>query len=70
MEALIQLFQNNLNIYIKIILKKLIYNSNSFASFNRDYNSIIEDTDIVHIFGIWRPFHIRAYLASKNLKKL
>lgn len=61
-EQLKYLYKNNIKI-------ELIYNSNSFAKFNRDYNSIIEDTDIVHIFGIWRPFHIRAYLASKKFKK-
>ena len=61
-EQLKYLYKNNINV-------ELIYNSNSFTSFHRDYNSIIEDTDIVHIFGIWRPFHIRAYLASKKFKK-
>ena len=57
------------HLYKNGIEAELIFNSNTFTKFDRDYNSIIANTDIVHIFGIWRPFHIRAFLASKKFKK-
>tara|TARA_X000000950_G_scaffold247616_1_gene306028 strand:- start:13216 stop:14250 length:1035 start_codon:yes stop_codon:yes gene_type:complete len=61
-EQLKYLYKNNVD-------AELIFNTNSFKKFSRDYKSIIKNTDIVHIFGIWRPFHIKAFIASKKLKK-
>lgn len=61
-EQLNYLYKNNIDI-------ELIYTSNSFTVLKRDYKKIIKNTDLVHIFGIWRPFHIRAFYASKKLNK-
>ncbi len=61
-EQLHYLYKNNIDV-------ELIYNSNSFVKYNRDYRLILNNTDIVHIFGIWRPFHIKAFNSSKKLKK-
>lgn len=57
-----QLYKNGISV-------DLVYSSNSFTKFKRDYNLIFKNTDIVHIFGIWRPFQIKAFLAAKKNKK-
>lgn len=56
------LYKNNINI-------KVLYNSNSFGKFNRNYSEIFKRIDLVHIFGIWRPKIIFAFLQAKKQKK-
>ena len=51
------------------IKNKLIYeNSNNFK-YNLDLKYIIRDFDIIHIYGIWRPFLIKVFIIAKLLKK-
>ncbi len=53
----------------KNIKTKLIFNKTNFYKFNLDLHFVINDYDIVHIYGMWRPFLIRVYLLAKKLKK-
>ena len=53
----------------KNITTKLIFKKTDHFSFSIDLNYIIKDFDIVHIYGMWRPFLIRVYLLAKKLKK-
>ena len=56
------------NLYKNNIELKLIYNSNSFSSFNRNYYEIFRKVDLVHIFGIWRPKIISAFFNARKAK--
>ena len=40
----------------KNITTKLIFKKTDHFSFSIDLNYIIKDFDIVHIYGMWRPF--------------
>ena len=53
----------------KNIKNKLIYRSTNNYKYNLDLKAIIEDYDIVHIYGIWRPFLVKVFLVAKLLKK-
>jgi len=53
----------------KNIKNKLIYKSSNNYNYNLDLKPIIEDYDIVHIYGIWRPFLAKVFLIAKLLKK-
>ena len=53
----------------KKIQNKLIYKSTNNFNFNLDLKYIIKDYDIIHIYGIWRPFLFNVFLISKKLKK-
>ncbi len=53
----------------KNIENKLIYRSSNSYDYNLDLKTIIEDYDIVHIYGIWRPFLVKVFLVAKLLKK-
>jgi len=48
---------------------KLIYESNSKFLFRYNLEEILEDIDIVHIYGLWRPFIFRLFHKAKKLKK-
>ena len=52
----------------KIINKVIFRSSNSFI-FNLDIDYIIKDFDIVHIYGIWRPYLAKIFYKAKKLKK-
>ena len=52
----------------KIINKLIFRNSNTFK-FNLDIDYIIRDFDIVHIYGIWRPYLAKIFYKAKKLKK-
>ncbi len=53
-------YLNNNNIKTKLIFKKT-----DFHTFNTDLNYIIKDYDIVHIYGMWRPFLVHVFLLAK-----
>ncbi len=53
----------------KKIKNKLIYKNSNHFKFNLDLTNIIKDFDIIHIYGIWKPFLIKVYLVAKFLKK-
>ena len=51
------------------IKNKLIYNRTNNFVFNLDLEYIIKDFDIVHIYGIWRPFLAKIFYLARKLKK-
>ena len=51
------------------IKNKIIYCKTNRYNFDVDLNYIINDFDLVHIYGIWRPFLIKVFLIAKKLKK-
>ena len=53
----------------KKIHNKLIFKNSNYFSYSLDLEYIIKDFDIVHIYGIWRPFLVKVFLISKKLKK-
>ena len=53
----------------KKIDNKLIYKSTNHYNYSLDLKYIIKDYDIVHIYGIWRPFLAKVFLIAKLLKK-
>ncbi len=57
-------FLNNSNIKFKLIFK----NTNHF-SYNLNFDEIVKNFDIVHIYGTWKPFYIKLFSASKKYKK-
>jgi len=48
----------------KNIKTKLIFNKTNFYKFNLDLHFVINDYDIVHIYGMWRPFLIRVSISE------
>ena len=53
----------------KNITTKLIFKKTDHFSFSIDLNYIIKDFDIVHIYGMWRPFLVRVFLLAKRYNK-
>ena len=51
------------------IKNKLIYENSNHFKYNLDLKYIIKDFDIIHIYGIWRPFLIKVFIVAKLLKK-
>lgn len=51
------------------ISNKLIFRRTNHFTYNLDLEYIINDYDLVHIYGIWRPFLIKVYYIAKKLKK-
>ncbi len=51
------------------IKNKLIYSKNNFFNYRIDIEFIVKDYDIVHIYGIWRPFLIKVFYIAKKLNK-
>ncbi len=51
------------------ITNKLIFKTTNHYKYNLDLNYIIKDFDIVHIYGIWKPFLIKVFFTAKKLKK-
>ena len=51
------------------VKNKLIYKYTNRSKYNLDLKYIINDCDIVHIYGIWRPFLIKVFYIAKKLKK-
>ena len=50
------------------IKNKLIYSKNNFFNYQIDIEFIVKDYDIVHIYGIWRPFFDKSILYCKKIK--
>lgn len=51
------------------IKNKLIFEKTNYSAFNLDLKYIIKNFDIIHIYGIWRPFLIKTFYLAKKLKK-
>ncbi len=51
------------------ISNKLIFRRTNHFKYKLDLAYIINDYDLVHIYGIWRPFLIKVYYVAKKLKK-
>jgi glycosyltransferase involved in cell wall biosynthesis len=51
------------------IENKLIYQETNTFKYNLDLEYIIKDYDIVHIYGVWRPFLVKVFFVSKKLNK-
>ena len=50
---------------------KLVYKSTDNFNYKLDLDEIVDDYDIVHIYGIWKPFYYRVfYCAKKKNKKI
>ena len=56
------LYENGVNI-------RTIINQNQFTSFNLNLKEIIKSRDLIHLFGIWDPFHIKVFFKAKSIKK-
>tara|TARA_Y100001958_G_C21183625_1_gene513088 strand:- start:407 stop:1447 length:1041 start_codon:yes stop_codon:yes gene_type:complete len=61
-EAANYLYKNKINL-------KIFFNENQYTNFKLNYKEIIKNLDLIHLFGIWDPFHIKTYLKAKKLKK-
>ena len=49
---------------------RMFFNQNQFTNFSLNLKEIVNSRDLLHIFGIWDPFHIRVfYHAIKKTKK-
>ena len=53
----------------KLISFKLIYKNSSTFIYNLNLTQIIKNYDVIHIYGSWTPFLVRAFFISKILKK-
>ena len=51
------------------IYNKLIYKNTNYFKYKLDLDYIVNDFDLVHIYGIWRPFLVKVYHIAKKLKK-
>ena len=51
------------------IFHKLIYQKTNHFEYILDLDYIINDFDLIHIYGIWRPFLFKVYNVAKKLKK-
>ena len=49
----------------KKIFNKLIYKNSNNYKYSLDLKYIIKDFDIVHIYGIWKPFLVKVFLYAK-----
>ena len=54
------LYENGVNI-------RTIINQNQFTSFNLNLKEIIKSRDLIHLFGIWDPFHIKVFFKAKSI---
>ena len=48
---------------------KLIFQKTDGYDYSLNFNEIVEDFDIVHIYGLWRPFILKLYSAAKKQNK-
>ena len=53
----------------KYISFKLIYRTNSSFKYNLNFFATMKNYDVVHIYGLWSPFLVKAFLVAKFLKK-
>ena len=51
------------------VKNKLIFQRTDNFKYNLDLNYIINDFDIVHIYGLWKPFLFKVFYIAKKLKK-
>ena len=51
------------------ISNKLIFRRTNHFKYKLDLAYIINDYDLIHIYGVWRPFLIKVYYIAKKLKK-
>lgn len=50
---------------------KLIFQKSGEYNYSLNYSEIIEDFDIIHLYGLWRPFLINTHrIAKKKNKKI
>ena len=57
-------YLNNANIKFKLIFKY-----SSYFSYKLNFDEIVKNYDIIHIYGTWKPFYIKLFSASKKLNK-
>ena len=48
---------------------RMFFNQNQFTNFSLNLKEIVNSRDLLHIFGIWDPFHIRVFYHAKKKKK-
>ena len=48
---------------------KLIFKYSSHFSYNLNFEEIVKNFEIIHLYGTWKPFYIKLFLASKKLNK-
>jgi glycosyltransferase involved in cell wall biosynthesis len=51
------------------VKNKLLFQRTDNFKYNLDLNYIINDFDIVHIYGLWKPFLFKVFYIAKKLKK-
>ncbi len=48
---------------------KLIFSSNNHFKYKLNFKEIVKKFDIVHIYGLWKPFTIKLFSEAKRSKK-
>jgi len=61
--------QTAYHLYLKGIDFKCIFERSNYENYKLDYKEIFKEIDVVHLFGIWTPWHLRAFYAAKKLNK-
>ena len=56
------LYENNIDI-------RIFFNHNQFSNFNLKLGEIVRSRDLIHLFGIWDPFHAKVFFQTRKLKK-
>ena len=56
-------------LYLNKVDIRIFFNENQFTNFKLNLNEIVKHRDLLHLFGIWDPFHIKVFYKAKKLKK-
>ena len=56
-------------LYLNKVDIRIFFNENQFTNFKLNLNEIVKHRDLLHLFGIWDPFHIKIFYKAKKLKK-
>ena len=48
---------------------KLIFSSNNHFKYKLNFKEIVKKFDVIHIYGLWKPFTIKLFSEAKRLKK-
>ena len=48
---------------------KLIYGEDEKIKYKLNYREIVKSVEIIHCFGIWKPFYIKLFYYAKKFKK-
>tara|TARA_E500000178_G_C16419895_1_gene486784 strand:- start:243 stop:521 length:279 start_codon:yes stop_codon:yes gene_type:complete len=56
-------------LYENKIDTRIFFDQTQFSNFNLKLREIVKSRDLIHLFGIWDPFHAKVFFQAKIQKK-